>query len=162
MKELSGFLEAALTFAVAEIAIKSHVEKGLAECAKLIEQTAKDEIGFYQSATGPFPAWADLAESTEQEKARLGYPLNAPLERTGKMRDSIKSESNGHEAIIGSQEETLVYHEFGTEKMPPRPVLGPAVVMNERKIKRIIGHAAVSGLVGGSPIHASLGYDKDV
>lgn len=162
MKELSGFLEAAVAFAATEIVVREHVEKGLAEVAKQIEQTAKDEIGFYQPAVGPFPAWADLAESTEQDKARNGYPLNAPLERTGAMRDSIQSESEGFEAIVGSKEETLAYHEFGTVKMPPRPVLGPAVVLNELKIKRIIGRAAVSGIVGGSPVHASLGYSREV
>jgi phage gpG-like protein len=35
------------------------------------------------------------------------------------MRDSIKAESEGLEAIVGSEEEKLAFHEFGTVKMPP-------------------------------------------
>ncbi|WP_412530880.1 HK97-gp10 family putative phage morphogenesis protein [Enterobacter roggenkampii] len=162
MKELSSLMDAALTFAAAKIAVQEHAEKALAQVAEQIKKTAQDEIGFYQPAVGPFAAWEDLADSTEQEKARLGYPLNAPLERTGKMRDSIKAESEGLEAIVGSEEEKLAFHEFGTVKMPPRPVLGPAVIHNEAAIKGIIGRAAVNAICGGDVVHPSLGYGKDL
>lgn len=162
MKELSSLMDAALTFAAAKIAVQEHAEKALAEVAERIKKTAQDEIGFYQPAVGPFDAWADLADSTEAEKSRLGYPTNAPLERTGKMRDGITAESEGMEAVIGSKDETLAFHEFGTSKMPPRPVLGPAVIHNESAIKRIIGAAAVEGIAGGSVVHRSLGYSRDI
>lgn len=125
MKELSSLMDAALTFAAAKIAVQEHAEKALAQVAEQIKKTAQDEIGFYQPAVGPFAAWEDLADSTEQEKARLGYSLNAPLERTGKMRDSIKAESEGLEAIVGSEEEKLAFHEFGTVKMPPQACSWP-------------------------------------
>ncbi|MBE8915089.1 hypothetical protein G9451_04110 [Enterobacter kobei] len=162
MKELSSLMDAALVFAATSIAVREHSEKALAQVADRIKKTAQDEIGFYQPAVGPFAAWDDLADSTEQEKSRLGYPLNAPLERTGQMRDSIKSESEGLEAIVGSEEEKLAFHEFGTVKMPPRPVLGPAVIHNEAAIKGIIGRAAVNAICGGDVVHASLGYERDL
>lgn len=162
MKELASLMDAAVVFAATSIAVREHSEKALAQVAERIKKTAQDEIGFYQPAVGPFAAWDDLADSTEQEKARLGYPLNAPLERTGQMRDSIKSESEGLEAIVGSEEEKLAFHEFGTVKMPPRPVLGPAVIHNEAAIKEIIGRAAVNAVCGGDVVHASLGYERDL
>jgi len=155
-------MDAALVFAGTKIALQEHAEKALKEAAERIKKTAQDEIGFYQPAIGPFEAWADLAESTEQDKSRLGFPTNAPLERTGKMRDGITAEAEGMEAIIGSKDETLAFHEFGTEKMPPRPVLGPAVVHNEKFIKRIIGTAAVDAICGGGAVHRSLGYTRDI
>ncbi|MEB0133574.1 HK97-gp10 family putative phage morphogenesis protein [Pseudomonas sp. CCI2.4] len=147
------------TAAVAEIAALEH---GLEKCAKKIEETAKAEIGHYQSAAGPFAAWADLADSTEERKSKMGYPADAPLEATGQMRDSISHKVHGLEAVIGSTDQKMVYHEFGTPKMPARPVMGPAIFTNKEYIRRTIGHAAISGIIGGYAIHASLGYDGKV
>ncbi|WP_137010153.1 hypothetical protein [Aquitalea aquatilis] len=146
-------------------AVQVHeLQTGLERCAVKIEKTAKDEIGHYQGAVGPFQSWAELAESTEEEKARLGYPADAPLERTRAMANEIKHEVNGLEAVIGATDtpagRILVYHEFGTEKMPPRPVLGPAAFRNKEFILRTIGRATVLGLIGGERIHPALGYDQ--
>lgn len=147
-------------------AVQVHeLQQGLERCAVKIEKTAKDEIGHYQSAVGPFPEWAELADSTEQEKASKGYPVDAPLLRTGAMRDAITHEVNGLEAVIGAKDtdagKILVYHEFGTAKMPPRPVMGPAAFRNKDFILKVIGRATVAGLVGGERIHPSLGYDSN-
>lgn len=161
MKELNGFLGAALHFAALDVAIHERMKEGLSVVAQRIEDTARAEIGHYQDAIGPFPEWDPLAQSTEEDKARLGYPLDAPLLRTGETRDSFSHQVDGLEAVIGSTDEKLVFHELGTSKIPPRPVLGPAVERNGKFIKRIIGRAVVSGFVGGSSIHASLGYDKE-
>jgi hypothetical protein len=53
----------------------------------------------------------------------------------------------------------MFYHEFGTLKMPARPVLGPAVLRNKEYIRRVLGAATVGGLIGGIGIHKALGYD---
>lgn len=138
-------------------------QKGLAKAAELIEQTAKQEIGHYQDAAGPFPEWESLAPETEEEKARLGYPLDAPLLRTGAMRDSIKHEVRPLEAIIGATDPKMAFHEFGTSRgVPPRPVLGPALYRNLEKVKHLVGYAAVAGMVGEDPIHPSLGYEHTI
>ncbi|MBI6183464.1 hypothetical protein JEQ07_24095 [Serratia proteamaculans] len=161
MKELNGLFGAALHFAALEVAVHKKLHEGIEVVAQRIEDTAREEVGHYQDAIGPFPAWDPLAPATEDEKARLGYPLDAPLLRTGDMQGSFSHEVKGLEAVIGSTDDKLVYHEFGTAKMPPRPVLGPAVERNEKFIKRILGKAAVSGFVDGVHIHSSLGYDKE-
>jgi HK97 gp10 family phage protein len=144
-----GFAEKLVKLVVAE---EFALHEGLKVVAKGIEKTAKKEIGHYQSAVGEFPAWAQLAESTEREKERLGYNRNEPLLRTGDLRDSIQHEVEGFEAVIGSKSQVMVYHEFGTVKMPARPVIGPAAYRNKEKIKRILGEAAVIGLTEGNPI----------
>lgn len=152
-----------LAFHLAKVATAEYIEmhEGLERCAKAIEKTAKAELGHYQDAVGPFQDWAELAESTKADRVRHGFTENDPGKRSGQMQSSITHEVDGLEAVIGSADQNLVYFEFGTSKQPPRPVLGPAVIHNKEKIIRIIGKAAVSGLVGGSKVHASLGYDEE-
>jgi hypothetical protein len=153
---LGQFAAHLLTLQVAEVVA---LRKGLELCAKHVERTAKDEIGFYQQAVGPFPDWAPLADSTEAEKARLGFEPDAPLLRTGGLRDSIGHEVGALEAVVGSTSDVMVYQELGTPTIPPRPVLGPAAIHNADRIKRILGDAAVAGLIGADQIHSALGYD---
>jgi phage gpG-like protein len=150
----------ALHMAAQEVALLASLHEGLEKCAVRVETTAKDEIGHYQSGIGPFPAWADLADSTEEHKAKMGYPSDAPLLASGDMQRSISHATHMLEAVIGSTDKKMVYHEFGTPKMPARPVMGPAVLRNKEYIRRVLGLATVSGLVGGSVIHKSLGYDS--
>ncbi|MDI9222146.1 hypothetical protein QMZ30_14670 [Pantoea sp. EA-12] len=162
MKELEGFLGAALQFSALEVALHKRLADGLEEVAACIEQTARDEIGFYQPAVGPFQDWASLAESTEADKARKGFPLEAPLLRTGEFRDTWEHEVSGFEAVVGSKDNRAPWFEFGTVNMPPRPVLGPAVIHNEHTIRRILGRAAVTGMTEGTAIHKALGYDRRI
>lgn len=138
------------------------VHHGLELVGKHVEKTAKDEIGFYQQEVGPFPAWEELADSTEAEKSRLGFETGAPLLRTGDLRESIGHEVDKLSAVIGSTSDVMVYQEIGTPTIPPRPVLGPSVLHNKEKIEEILGAAVVSGLIGSERIHAALGYDFSV
>lgn len=150
----------ALHLAGQEVALLASLHAGLEKCAVKVQKTAEEEIGHYQSGIGPFPAWADLADSTEEQKAKMGYPSDAPLEASGAMGRSFSHSTSPLETVIGSTDEKMVYHEFGTLKMPARPVLGPAILRNKEYIRRVLGMATVSGLIGGSAIHASLGYNS--
>jgi len=162
MKELKslGAMATELLTMQATLALAAH--KGLAEVATAIQKTAKEEIGTYQSAVGPFPSWPQLAESTQADRVQQGYTPNDPGLRDGSMRDSIVKEVGQTEAVVASNDQNLVYFELGTEKQPPRPVLGPAVVHNHDEIQRIMGTAVVRGLLGGGAIPGNLGYDHDV
>lgn len=111
------------------------MQKGLKKAAKIIEKAAKDEFGEYQPKVGSFNEWAELAESTKEDRLKKGFIENDLLLRTGQLRDSIEHEVKGLEAVIGSKDEVMVYQEFGTSKIPPRPVLGPATYRNKDKIK---------------------------
>lgn len=162
MKELNGFLSAAIQFAAVDIALRQSMEASLEKIAQKIEDTAKAEIGTYQDAIGPFPEWAELAESTIEDRVRHGYNPDDPLLRSGEFRDSFTHETEGGEAIIGSKDRRAPWFEFGTTKMEPRPSLGPAVEHNKMQIKRILGEAVIEGFVGASPIHGSLGYSKKI
>jgi len=137
------------------------MREGLKIVAKGIQKTAKSEISHYQKSVGAFPAWAPLAESTVSQKESLGYsPPDNPLLRTGEYRDSIEYEVGALEAVIGSKLQKAAWFEFGTSKMPMRPVIGPAAFRNKKKIQKTLGIAVVSGFYqNGNRIHESLGYD---
>ena len=132
---------------------------GVKAAVELLDKAAKAEIGTYQEASGPFGAWPELADSTKEDRLRKGFTENDPLLRSGDLRESIHHEAEDWEGTVGSDSDVMVWQEFGTSKMPPRPVLGIALYDNLDKIQDMIGHAAVSGFVGASPIHPSLGYD---
>lgn len=157
-----SLLEFALHLASREVAIHTAANAALERVAKRIEATAKSEFGVYQAAVGPFDAWPELAESTQEERVRLGFTENDPLLRSGGLRNSISHRVADLEAEIGSDEDVMVYQEFGTEHIPPRPVLGPAAERNHDAILTELGGAVVAGIIGGDLIHPSLGYDRVV
>ncbi len=138
------------------------LESGLEIAASHVEKVAKDEFGHYQPEVGPFPAWEELAESTQMDRLHQGYDPDEPLLRTGGLRDSIEHEVHGLEAVIGSKSQIMVYHEFGTEHIPPRPVLGPAVVRSRPMIEKVFAEVVITGLIAGESLPAGLGYDATV
>lgn len=160
MKEFSL---TSFTTHLAEMAVNTVVSLnvGLHAAANVIEKSAKEKIGHYQGESGPFPEWAPLADATEDEKARLGYPLGAPLERTGELRDSIEHEVVGLEAVVGSKDPVAEWQEFGTDRIPPRPFIGPAAFESKDKVEGILGAATVIGLSKGGSIPSTI-YDHEL
>ena len=47
--------------------------------AKIVQDEARSMVGHYQTNIAPFEDWAPLAESTEAEKAQLGYAMGATI-----------------------------------------------------------------------------------
>ncbi|UXO70831.1 hypothetical protein [Pantoea dispersa] len=132
-----------LTSASASIA--SGLEVSFRVIVKEIEETAKEEIGIYQPAYGPFDAWAPLAESTKADRVRQGYSEDEPLLRSGELRDSIGSEVVGLAAIVGTKSEIGLWQEVGTAHIPPRPFIGPAYVRKIDLLLVAMGRALSQG-----------------
>jgi hypothetical protein len=146
-RDLAAFSEHILKTALAEeIAIRSTLGK----CAKAVEVEAKSEIGHYQDEAGPFAAWADLADSTKEDRVRKGYTEDDPGLRSGEMRDSIGTALSvtGLEAQIGSDDDHLAFFELGTSKQPPRSVLGTALVRKMPEIQEALGLTVFAALLG--------------
>lgn len=99
-----------------------------------IMENAKGKLGTYQPASGGFPAWPQLAESTQSQREAKGYTPNDPLLRSGALRESITMRAEGNAAIVGTTEDIGLYMENGTERIPPRPFLGPAAEEEVDKI----------------------------
>lgn len=148
----------------ASVTVAEGAKVGLTVCAKLIQKTAQAEIGEYQSAAGPFPAWAPLSEATLADKENQGYATPNPLLRTGELRDSIQYEVGTFEAIIGSTSPIAAFQEFGTNStgwgagIPPRSFIGSAAYRNKNKIITIFGSVLVIGIAGGNVIAKDIGY----
>jgi HK97 gp10 family phage protein len=153
--------EMGLKLAERSASFYAKAQKGLRRAARAVERTAKSEFGTYQPEQGPHPEWPELAEATMDERVREGYTPNDPLLRSGDMKKHTSFEVHGLEAAIGSTDPKMVFHEFGTEHMPARPVFGPAAFRNKEVIQRILGDAAVEGVTGQERIHHALGYDFD-
>ena len=139
--------------AAAEVLALHH---GLKKCAVAVEETARSEIGHYQGEVAPFAGWTELADSTKADRLAKGFTENDPLLRTGQLRDSISHQVGGLEAVIGSTSDIMVYQELGTDRIPPRAVLGPAAIRNKELIMRILGRAAAEGLLYGAGTTQSL------
>jgi HK97 gp10 family phage protein len=154
--ELNSLADLAMHLAAAAVEIeRNQGRRALNEAAKLIKADARAQIGHYQDEVGAYPAWAPLAESTDEDKARAGAPADAPLERDGDLKKSFRSNFEGDNAVIvGSTDPVMEYHEFSTSRMPPRPVLGPALLKNIDAIQELVGASAVDAIVNGQ----RLGY----
>lgn len=146
-------------------------QKGLEIASLLIQRDAKKQIGHLQPQVGTFNAWDELADTTKDEKERLGYKFNSdynPLLRTGYLRDSIEYEIDMPklEAVIGSKYDVAAFQEFGTRTIPPRPFIGPAMFKNMDKIAQIFGECAIRGIAGGrivaEDIGRIVGYHQDI
>jgi len=122
------------------------------EIGKVVEARAKGEIGHYQPGGGGFEPWAPLTQATELRKVAMDYPINSPLLGSGEMRDSISHtvvrRMLGATVVVGSTDEKMIYHEVGTSKMPPRPVIGPAMFHAKEDIEKIARDALLALLIG--------------
>lgn len=135
------------------------------ELAEIVNLTAKagatvarGYIGHEQpamSVTPPpvsFPAWQPLAASTIADKSRLGFgpPDYEPLRRSGAMEQSIAGESVGLIGAVGATDPKMAFHEAGTSKMPPRPVLARSVAFMMPLLDASLGRLGIRLLVPGS------------
>lgn len=145
-----------------QVRVYAAMQDGLEMCVGHIEKVARSEFGNYQPKTGPHPSWDELADSTKDERVRLGYTENDPLLRSGELMDSSAHSVYWLNGFAGSTSPIAPYHEFGTMRIPPRPVWGPAAIRSEAYIRRTLGAAVVQGLIGGTPVHPALGYDREV
>lgn len=124
----------------------------LAQAAHIVETEAKEEIGHYQGAAGPFAAWAPLKPDTIAHKANG----DTPLLETGEMRDSIGTIIGTDEASVGSNADTAVWQELGTSRgIPPRSFLGGAAVRKSGEVRDIVGHTMVASLIKPATQHAN-------
>jgi len=129
----------------------------LDEVGKAVKDQVQSDIGYYQPAAGSlglFPAWAPLAPSTVEKKARLGQGLNgnpdSPLYATGAFHDDVSYavDKKRLNVQIGTTLPYVIYTELGTANMPPRPVFGPAALKVVPRFEQRATIFAVAGITG--------------
>jgi phage gpG-like protein len=144
----TSFLDAAVHCGELALAMHEADKAALEKATKLLQRKVKEKFGEYQSEAGPFVAWAELAESTKQDRERQGYPEDEPLLREGTLRDSVERLVRDGEGFVGSNSDVAVYQELGTKNMPPRSTFGSAGVENMEAVIKIVGEETVIALVG--------------
>lgn len=81
-------------------------------------------------ATGEFPAWEDLLDSTIRAKERAGLGKGGDpysiLYASGDLYESIEKTVEGNHGAVGSDLPYAAVHEYGSLTVPPRAFLGPA------------------------------------
>lgn len=148
MKEFSSFASFA-DHLLRTAAVGEEVTHHLAEkSGEIVQKNAQNRLGEYQDYTGPFNSWAPLADSTKADRAAKGFPEDEPELRTGELRDSIEVKAQGNEAVIGSDSDIALYQELGTDKMPPRPFLGPAIYDSKLPIGELSATTIIAWVCG--------------
>ena len=94
----------------------------VAEVALHIYHEAYNAIGTYKFG------WAPLGPQAIDKHG------DTPLLDTGQLRNSIGVTIDKYQAWVGTNDKVMQYHEFGTSRMPARPVFGPAALGAEKFI----------------------------
>lgn len=140
--DLGAFAEHAL-----QIAENLAVHHALDKAAKVVQDAAKDKLGEYQEAAGPFWEWNELEPATIAQHNRLGVG-ESPLLVTGELYASIERKVDGMTAHIGSDNPIAEYQELGTKNIPPRSFLGGAAFESVDEVVKIIGEDIAIALAG--------------
>lgn len=161
MKSFTSFAGMAAELMGAALGIEGLNHELLEHAAKSIEKRAKEKIGEYQSEAGQFVAWAELADSTKQDRESQGYPEDEPLLRTGELRESIEHKVIGLVAHVGSDSDIAVYQELGTDKLPPRSFLGGAAHEKAPEVVEMIGSNVALHLAGEKVFQGKLPIERE-
>jgi len=130
--------------------------RAVTAAAGVILAEAQAIPGHYQAATGPVAKWHALAETTRRDRVRKGFTPDDPLLRTGELARSYKSKiTSPRSAEVGSDDPRAPRFEFGTSRMPPRPVLLTAAVRKEPETHRIAGQTILNHLTGRAGVSGS-------
>jgi hypothetical protein len=137
--DISGFDGLAEHMRQAAAKVPTAIEKELDKQGLLILAEVKSKFGTYQ------PGWAQLADSTQAHREKLGYTVNDPLLRSGDLRDANKAKRTDFSLFVGVEADSVTLegpggksvdaalvmgvHEFGTTdgRVPARPVYGPVL-----------------------------------
>jgi phage gpG-like protein len=154
-RKISSLNELVAILGQAEGDLTKGMKQAVAKGAVKVQSDAKKKFGTYQPAVGPYPAWANLKESTIKQKERAGggddplighYPGKNSRGGGGKLRNSILVQNHGLYSEVGTNDPIAKHHEFGAprKKIPPRPFLRPALYQNQDFIKKQFQEAIVT------------------
>lgn len=101
-----------------------------------------------------------LAEQAQRMAARVqeglseppgGAGHNEPWLRSGALRNSVGTQADGLQAVVGSSDPAAVPQELGTARMPARPFLAPVAAAMCEEVARAAAAAIMAALRGDSP-----------
>jgi hypothetical protein len=156
MKAFAGIPAFLGDLAVVSAELDAVRRRALEKAAVIIETDAKESLGTYQEG------WPELAESTQEARARAGYSADEPLLRSKTLQGAITHEHDGSRRVLvgvpdnaraeepdGARvSDVAVWMEEGTSEAPPRPFMGPAAFRKGPEIAEQIGVEVVIHLKG--------------
>jgi len=140
-------------------AYAAHLRAAAVRCRPLLEATLEAEFVAMGERAKELPgdpgdpSWPALAGRTIKDKMDLAAqgksapPMN-PLLRTGEMKESIEGGAIGLVGIIGAGDPKMAFHEFGTSRMPPRPIFSKILLHELPRLEMVFDQIAVDLLVG--------------
>lgn len=98
------------------------------------EALEKIDESFEREQTPTGEPWAPLARATIERKGH-----DTILHETGDLRESFEQEVSwspvgDKHVVVYTENETMKYHEYGTESIPRRPILGPLARYLHREV----------------------------
>ena len=75
-----------------------------------------------------------------------GGPHDHPWKRSGELQNSIETQTDGPEALIGSTSQVAFWQEHGTADIPPRPTFAPIAAAQGEAIAHAIAEAVAQAL----------------
>lgn len=141
---MDNLLQAAKKFGAVAVEYELMRISCLEAGGKLFLKRAQAAMGTYEYG------WPSLQQETIARK-KTG---DSPLVETEVMRNSGGYTLHSHSVIVGFTDPKILVHEFGTSRVPPRPVIGGTVAHHGKEIAHKIGvrfgEVFASSLLGGS------------
>jgi hypothetical protein len=126
---VDSLLQAVAKFGAIVASIKKAEDTALETAGKSFVKHIKHAIGTYEYG------WPPLQPATIAKK-KAG---DTPLLETGELRDSYSCELHGQKVLVGSDNMKAVWHEYGTSRVPPRPVIGGTIKKHGQEIALGVG-----------------------
>lgn len=110
--------------------VKDYLKEEAYDIKEEIQNSIKSQTGNWQS----------LAKATVENKGH-----NKILYETGQLVDSIDVQGSGDEYVVAptgqhthniSNSELAILHEYGTSKMPPRPIFRPVYEKHRNEVPK--------------------------
>ncbi len=128
----------AMRMAVVESELRLAHEASVAQACALLAEQCRLVIGTYTYG------WPPLQPTTIARKATG----DSPLFETGELRASIEWNADEHQGYVGSDNPKMVWHEWGTSRVPPRPVLGPSIEAARPAVEKVLRDIAKAVAAG--------------
>lgn len=153
MPEFDSFADFSRHIMSVAKAIPKETLKAVEKIGRNVESDAKEKIGYYQEASGPFEAWQPLADGTLKHHSQFGVgdsPLIISGELYASIQKSVEQSNKTTTLTVGSDMDIGFWQEIGTKTIPPRPFIGPAMYENEASSQKILGEAVEKAFLKGA------------
>ncbi len=119
---------------------------GLNELRERLERLRPEEVMARALAEQAARMAARVRDGLSEPPGAAGH--DEPWLQGGALRDSVGSQANGLQAVVGSSDPAAIPQEMGTAHMPARPFLAPVAAGMGGEVARDVAKAMVAALKG--------------